>query len=189
VFLGDLVAKGPHSAKVVKLAMKINASCVIGNHDFELLEWMGYVNAEDGFRTDGMNSGYGAKEHVLGSKVSKYAAGFDRQAAEWLVQCPYILKAGKVNGEELVAVHGGLVPGVPLEEQGNLSMSRILILEPWSIMNIRNIHKGKPSKDTDEGDPWAELWNESQLRSKHPTTVIYGHDARRVCIPLTPFNT
>jgi Calcineurin-like phosphoesterase len=188
VFLGDLVSKGPSSAKVVKLAMKINASCVIGNHDFELLEWMGYVNAHEDFRADAMNSGHAAKEHVLGSKTLKSAAGFERQAAEWLVQCPYILKAGKVNGEELLAVHGGLVPGVTLEEQRTAPMSRNLILEPWSIMNMRNMYKGKPSKDTDEGDPWAELWNKSQRRSKHPTTVIYGHDARRVCTSLTAFN-
>src|SRR5256885_15468023 len=109
---------------------------------------MGYVNAEDDFRTDGINLGYDTKEHVLGSKVSKYATGFERQAAEWLVQCSYILKAGKINGEELIAVHGGQVPGGALEEQSNLSIPKILNLEPWRINNMRNIHKVKPNKDT-----------------------------------------
>jgi len=117
VFLGDLVSKGPQSANVVKLAMKINASCVIGNHDFELLEWMGYVNADDDFKVDLHGAGHRPRELILGSNEWSYATGFDQQAAEWLVKCPYILKAGKVNGEELVAIHGGLIPGVPLKEQ------------------------------------------------------------------------
>ena len=117
MFLGDLVSKGPQSAKVVKLAMKINASCVVGNHDFELLEWMGYVNADDDFKVDLHGAGHRPRELVLGSNEWSYATGFDQQAADWLVKCPYILKAGKVNGEELVAVHGGLLPGVPLKEQ------------------------------------------------------------------------
>ena len=49
---------------------------------------------------------------------------------------------------------------------------------------MRNIYKGKPSKDTKDGEAWAEIWNKSQRREKHPMTVIYGHDARRVCAPL-----
>lgn len=119
VFLGDLVSKGPHSAKVVKLAMKINASCVIGNHDYDLLEWMGYVSALDDSKVEFHSGKQGSRELVLGSEKWEYVMGFERQAAEWLVQCPFILKVGKVNGEELVAVHGGLLPGVPLEEQRN----------------------------------------------------------------------
>jgi hypothetical protein len=52
--------------------------------------------------------------------------------------------------------------------------------EPWTIMNIRNIVKGKGSRDTEKGVPWAKVWNKAQRRAKQPTTVIYGHDARRV---------
>jgi len=48
-------------------------------------------------------------------------------------------------------------------------------------MNMRNILKGnQPSRDTDEGDAWAEVWDKIQQHAKHPVTVIYGHDARRV---------
>jgi len=47
-------------------------------------------------------------------------------------------------------------------------------------MNMRNIHKGEASRDTDKGEPWAHLWTKSQRDVKNPTTIIYGHDARRV---------
>ena len=92
VFLGDLVAKGPHSLKTVKLAMRMNASCVIGNHDYELLDWLGYIESADG--------------------------AFERKAADWMLRCPFILKIGQVDGEEFIAVHAGLLPGKKLENQG-----------------------------------------------------------------------
>jgi hypothetical protein len=47
-------------------------------------------------------------------------------------------------------------------------------------MNMRNVHKGEALKETDQGKAWADLWNKSQRRLSHPTTVIYGHAARRV---------
>jgi hypothetical protein len=45
---------------------------------------------------------------------------------------------------------------------------------------MRNIHNDMPIKKTDKGSPWAEEWNNSQKHLSKPTTVIYGHDARRV---------
>jgi hypothetical protein len=59
-------------------------------------------------------------------------------------------------------VHGGLVPGVPLEEQ-----------RPELMLNLRSITpEGKPSKKVDNGVPWASLW-------KGPELIIFGHDAMR----------
>lgn len=45
---------------------------------------------------------------------------------------------------------------------------------------MRNIYKGEAIKETDQGDAWTHLWNKSQRRLSHPTTVVYGHAARRV---------
>ena len=119
VFLGDLVAKGPHSLKVVKLAMKINASCVIGNHDYELLDWMGYIDSVGDSRFDMfVNPEDLPNEHVLGAEEHTIAMGFDNRAAEWMLKCPLILRVGNVDGEELVAVHAGLLPGKSIQNQG-----------------------------------------------------------------------
>jgi len=119
VFLGDLVSKRPHSQKVVKLAMKLNASCVIGNHDYELLDWMGYIDSVGDSRLDTyINPEDLPKELVLGAEEHVLAMGFDSQAAGWMLQCPLILNVGSVHGEDVVAVHAGLLPGRPFEEQG-----------------------------------------------------------------------
>ena len=119
VFLGDLVSKGPHSAKVVKLAMKLNASSVIGNHDYELLDWLGYIRTLGDTRLDTfINREDLPKELVFGAEEHALAMGFDKQSAEWMMQCPYILHIGEIDGEELVAVHAGLIPGKELKNQG-----------------------------------------------------------------------
>ncbi|KAK4181230.1 Metallo-dependent phosphatase-like protein [Triangularia setosa] len=103
---------------------------------------------------------------------------------------------------EVVVVHGGLVPGVELEKQ-----------DPWAVMNMRSLiyapsynrdkKKSKeedeeeeevpvPVDSTDDGEPWSKAWNRyqnhitsSSSSSDHEslqpkkTIVIYGHDARR----------
>jgi Calcineurin-like phosphoesterase len=117
VFVGDLVSKGPHSLKVVDLAMKLNASCVLGNHDYNLLDWMGFIDAQ-GNKVDRMVIDEG--DLFKGSDKEVIPGGFNVQAARWLFQCPYILRVGKVDGEDLVAVHAGLYPGKSLEDQSIL---------------------------------------------------------------------
>ncbi|KAK4194130.1 Metallo-dependent phosphatase-like protein [Triangularia verruculosa] len=99
---------------------------------------------------------------------------------------------------EVVVVHGGLVPGVELEKQ-----------DPWAVMNMRSLiypPSYQPDKDgkeaeeeeevpvpvdsTDDGEPWSKAWNRHQNHIPSSTTgdgekpqkktiVIYGHDARR----------
>jgi len=45
IFVGDLVAKGPESIKVVSLARSLEASCVRGNHDDKMLRWKTFLNS------------------------------------------------------------------------------------------------------------------------------------------------
>ena len=54
-------------------------------------------------------------------------------------------------------------------------------------MNMRNIYKGESSRDTDKGEPWADLWSKTQHGAAHPTTIVYGHDARRVSISTSKY--
>jgi hypothetical protein len=42
---------------------------------------------------------------VLGAQQYSKTLGFSHEAVKWLLQCPFILKVGKIDGEELVAVH------------------------------------------------------------------------------------
>jgi hypothetical protein len=118
VFLGDLVSKGPHSEKVVNLAEKINASCVIGNHDYQFLGIMGRLKQDSFIHQPARQRDLELEED---EEVAE-AKGFSAKAAAWLMRCPLILRVGDIlDGQEFIAVHAGLFPGRKLEEQGILT--------------------------------------------------------------------
>ncbi|KAK1783827.1 Metallo-dependent phosphatase-like protein [Copromyces sp. CBS 386.78] len=122
----------------------------------------------------------------------------------WLASQPIILRVGHLfgaktapwNAKEIVVVHGGLIPSLPLEKQ-----------DPWAVMNMRslayelssastsdNISKDDGSinttthkrvttipLDTREGEPWSRAWNRYQnliSNASKRVAVVYGHDAR-----------
>ncbi|KAG8981104.1 hypothetical protein FRC05_004004 [Tulasnella sp. 425] len=74
--------------------------------------------------------------------------------------------------------------------------------KPFTLLNVRDVtRKGKVSRKSGDGQPWADMWNEVQRLCKgfsaeladdepeelkrkkylpcYPTTVIYGHAAKR----------
>lgn len=139
VLVGDLVAKGPDSKGVVTLAREMGALAVRGNHDEQVLRIH-----RGRART--------AKPHHQIVVDTLDAADW-----RWLSRLPVWMRIGKNH----LIVHGGIVPGVPLESQ-----------DPALLMNLRSIRaSGVPSTKLD-GTPWAQTW-------KGPKTVIFGHDAVR----------
>ncbi len=130
VLVGDLVAKGPDSAGVVRRARENGWLAVRGNHDEHVLRW----------HTGRMPEGKKLKrEH----KQVLETLG----AADWayLESLPLSLHFPEFN---VRVVHAGLVPGVALEEQ-----------RPELMLNLRSITpEGEPSKKMEAGVPWASLW-------------------------------
>ncbi|AEI64028.1 metallophosphoesterase [Corallococcus macrosporus] len=144
VLVGDLVAKGPDSAGVVRRAREQGFLAVRGNHDAHVLRW----HAGRGPRGKKLKPEH---QHVLDTLTPEDWA--------WLESQPLYRCFPELN---VVAVHGGLVPGVPLEAQ-----------KEDELLNLRSIMKdGTPSKRVDAGAPWASLW-------QGPELVIFGHDAMR----------
>ena len=208
VTTGDMIAKGPHSLDVVDYLRSINASCVRGNHE----DWI-LLLAHDMNSTLLHETGSGRHVAAEEDKTDKESVAEDiarslsAEQIQYLEACPVILRIGRVAAfdSEVVVVHAGLVPGLPLESQ-----------EPSSVMNMRTIdlHSHVPSKDGKEGpgsdgnkspnkNPlllktwpynvhWTKLWNRWQktdgrvVRGKEIVdlglghmTVVYGHDSRR----------
>jgi hypothetical protein len=179
ILTGDIINKGPDSPGVVALAQKLSASCVRGNHEDKTLLSIAEMRAhhaplpgpeEDPLVMDDMmdeeSFSHGDYE------VRKLAKQFSDDQIQYLQQCPVILKVGAVEGfGELIAVHAGLVPGVPLERQ-----------DPFQCMNMRTIDLDTrlPKADRD-GTPWEKFWNHQQakLSASERATVIYGHDSKR----------
>lgn len=192
IALGDMINKGPKSREVVEFLMKHGASGVRGNHEDRILlvakqlASTSLTAQEDGQReVDPMKETKAARKSREEREVAR---SLSQQQLDWLNACPVILRIGDVGHlGEVVAVHGGLIPGLRLENQ-----------DPVSVMNMRiiDLSTHMPShKHSLEGSiPWAEFWNKFQrlipaqrtsfgFRTaksafKH-TTVVYGHDSKR----------
>jgi diadenosine tetraphosphatase ApaH/serine/threonine PP2A family protein phosphatase len=146
VMVGDLVCKGPDSHGVIAWARTSNADAVLGNHDAAVL------------RALDPKADPSPKAHH-----ASVAATLDEDDWSWLAARPLWLPVDGADdgGASHLVVHGGLVPGVPLEAQ-----------ERKYLLNLRSITaEGLPTKKI-EGSPWASLW-------KGPPHVVFGHDAVR----------
>lgn len=114
------------------------------------------------------------ESHAQGGdyKLRKLAKQFSKDQIQWLKECPVILRVGQLSGiGEVLVVHGGLVPGIPLEKQ-----------DSYQCMNMRTIDlKTRLPSENRDGTEWEKLWNHYQKKqpASERQTVIYGHDAKR----------
>ncbi len=137
ISVGDLVAKGPDSHGVLKLMRQWDGVAVKGNHDAHVLRYR---------RGEEMK-----KEHRA---VAKTLSEPDWKFLEAL---PLFLRLPGI-----VVLHGGALPGVPLEQQ-----------EENQLINMRSIDpQGKWSKRIEDGVPWGSRW-------PGPERAVFGHDAVR----------
>ncbi|HEY6475151.1 MAG TPA: metallophosphoesterase [Polyangia bacterium] len=142
VLVGDLVAKGPNSAGVVRWARESGADAVLGNHDAHVLRAV-------------------RGDTKVGPAHRAVAETLGTADIAWLELRPLWLRLDDAAEGPYVVVHGGLVPGIALEQQTR-----------DNLLNLRSITaEGEPSKRID-GAPWATLW-------RGPDQVVFGHDAVR----------
>jgi len=150
-----MIDKGPDSPGVVDLARELSASCVRGNHEDRMLLALNDMRAHHA-SLPGPQEDPGRTVDTLDEesfshgdyKARALARQFTDKQIRWLQQCPVILRVGEIEGMgEVVVVHAGLVPGVPLEQQ-----------DPFQAMNMRTIDLDTwlPS-DGREGTPWEEV--------------------------------
>lgn len=145
ILVGDLVAKGPDSQGVIQFARERGLRAVLGNHDAKVLTFAPDVSAAPPAQRP--------KQHEA------VARALTPDDWRYLQALPLTLSLPEFN---TVVVHGGLVFGVPLDQQ-----PRDLVI------NMRSITPdGQPSKHVEAGVPWASVW-------PGPTHVVFGHDAVR----------
>jgi hypothetical protein len=149
VLVGDVVAKGPDSQAVVQLLREEGGRAVLGNHDAHALK------ARDEWRK-------GEREKV---KAERRQLIDTLTEADWafMEALPLFLRLGpeRAGEADTVVVHGGVVPGVPIERQ-----------DREHLLTLRSIRDdGMPSKKI-EGRPWAAVWT-------GPERIVFGHDAVR----------
>lgn len=94
ILLGDVVNKGPDSVGVVSRILRSNYECLLGNHEWGLLQGKG-----------------------KGNRFKKLAKELGPIGMAWVSARPlYIEEPG------FIAVHAGFRPGLPLSEQKDVDL-------------------------------------------------------------------
>jgi hypothetical protein len=146
ILAGDLVAKGPDSQGVVQFARENGIEAVLGNHDAFALAHRKEADKER-----------------LQSRRS-YLRDLRDEDWRYIESLPLFLRLGaaRPGGPEVVVVHAGAVPGVPIEEQ-----------KREHLLSLRSItDSGEPTSRLLLHYPWAANWH-------GPERLVFGHDAVR----------
>lgn len=153
IFVGDLVNKGPNSARVVAEARRIGALGVLGNHDAAALQayekWL-------------------ANPSIPPAPKYQWVEELCPEDVAWLRACPFSLA---IPFHNVLVVHAGLVPGLPLKKQSRKNMYKMRDVVPdgsgWAAVKKGGL--GPPG----EAFAWASRW-------QGPQHILFGHDARRL---------
>ncbi|AGF51925.1 sll1387 [Synechocystis sp. PCC 6803] len=105
-FVGDLIDRGPESAKVVDFVMENKYHCLLGNHEQMMLDAVGGFNFSPQLLHAWIYSG--GK-----STLESYEHQIPQSHVDWMRNLPLYLDLGDVW-----LVHAGVDPRLPIEEQG-----------------------------------------------------------------------
>ena len=143
VLVGDLVGRGPDGRRAVELARTVGARAVRGNHEERLLRWRTAPDTERLSRS-------------LRPLVTEPSQRLGTEDWQFLASLPMWLELPE---HDVLVVHAGLQPGLPLAEQQRHVLLNIRCLGP----------AGEP--DTGRGE---QLWARSYQGPPH---VVFGHNA------------
>ena len=131
ILLGDLVNRGPDSARVLALARETAHRSLLGNHELRLLNYR---------RT-------GDPTHLKKSDHDTLRQLNDKDWA-YLQSMPLTFHVPELK---TVLVHAGFVPGRPWHSQPARVVTRIQVVGPDGEPHKRSEFPGVPH--------WSELWN------------------------------
>lgn len=146
ILTGDLVNKGPKNVETVSFARRIGAFSVRGNHDQSALEEINHRRKNEAVR-----------------EKFKWIFDMELDDEKYLEELPYTITIPLKDSKSLIVVHGGLVPGIRLENQRHCDMVTLRNYIPEQLQGTSDIAVGVP---------WASAW-------EGPEHAVFGHDARR----------
>ncbi|KAK5137872.1 hypothetical protein LTR08_006641 [Meristemomyces frigidus] len=177
VATGDVVSKGPDNIGVLDELIRLKADSVRGNHEDRLLEMSKTVLGSDLDSPDEAATSHGS---VKDAKLLKH---FKHRHLKYLKDMPLMLRVPALPhassswrkdphhiAEDIIVVHAGIVPDVPLEKQN-----------PYFVMNMRSIdrrtHVPSALHETKKGksSPWMMIWNWYNDRLVHGRSMKGFH--------------
>jgi bis(5'-nucleosyl)-tetraphosphatase (symmetrical) len=160
ILVGDLVNKGPFSAGVVQYVRERGWLCVMGNHDYSVVQSF-LSRSESGSESESGRKKAWVRELTWDDK-------------QWLSDLPFTISVPPVA----CVVHAGLLPGVSLRSQSpadminmrNVSAAKALAEDAVGSYEESTAGTATPTcaaadgvrwqahKDAAVGQPWAQVW-------------------------------
>lgn len=131
VFVGDLVARGPKTREVLRIARKLRAKSVRGNHEHRML--LAYAAKKAGARPPRLGSSHASLLHEL-----------EDEDWEYLESLPLSLE---FNEHGIRVVHAGVAPGTPFADQ-----------QAWTLLHIRSLTAHGAPSDRYAPVSWAKAY-------------------------------
>lgn len=137
-FLGDIINRGPFSKECFFKVLNLKGVSIKGNHEWHAVQY---------------------------ARLNKETPVFSRLRKEFGTDYPDFLSTIAdwpvyIETDDFILVHGGLVPGIPLEESDDYLLTSI---RTWDGI-------GRDIKNPDN-PPWFDFYMGSKL-------VVFGHWAR-----------
>lgn len=128
--LGDLINRGPDSHAVLEIARRIRARCLLGNHEFRLLE----------YRRTGDDSHLKEEDRRTLKQLTR---------EDWSLMERMPLHH-HLPALDTVLVHGGFLPGIDWKTQPASVVTRIQVVD----------RDGRPRRRSElpHAPHWTELW-------------------------------
>lgn len=164
VAAGDVISKGPHNKRVVDELLRMNAVSVRGNHEDNILA---YAEAHSVTDEEVAPIEASSKHHHNDAKVSKH---LKEHHFDYLKNMPLVYRIPALPRaraykhdddeqapilEEILVVHAGLVPAIPLELQDAYYTMNMRSMQRKDHLPSAERAKSKHHKKT----PWYEIWN------------------------------
>jgi predicted phosphodiesterase len=169
--VGDLINRGPDSARVLQLARLHGITPVIGNHEARFIA-----------------ASRGKPRKYLRNGDARSFQQLDEVDFAWIRRWPHVIECANLNA---LIVHGGFAPFLEWQKNAPEVVTRIQVL-------TRKLVPAKRS-EAPTGRPWADLWEGPQHvyyghtpRAQvllHPfatgldTGCVYGGHLSAICLP------
>ncbi|KAI5959929.1 uncharacterized protein KGF55_005161 [Candida pseudojiufengensis] len=177
--LGDFVTKGPDNFKMLDYLIDNKVSCIMGNHEFYLLQNYATFHMLDQptFLNNNISS-FRIKESFNNDPEFIFAKKLQPKHVEYINNCSIIKELGPVpltneKNAPGIAVHAGVRPDLTLEEQN-----------PVDNLEMRDLvgpyyNETTSDSDTPNSKSWSKIYNSKNGAYPANNIVLYGHDARR----------
>ena len=150
VSLGDLIHKGPHSAKVIEYFYEQKLEVLMGNHEWHLLEVL---------RGN-------CKTYPEGEKILSELTISKKKLKQWLASLPFYIR-----DKDFIAVHGALDPAKnKYKKTDPMDMISARYFNEKTQQMIGNI-----KKPPEHIKPWYEVYPADKIKDRY---VLFGHWAK-----------